>query len=305
MRCWGGAGGAAVTQPLFGEVAPAPRWVDIDWGPLIHNRLVNERRIRYVDYGSGPALVLLHGMANSWQWWLENIPSLGQHHRVIAVDLPGCGNSEPLPPPAEMSTHAHTISDLLDQLGVRSATVAGHSMGGLVALEMATAHSELVRNLVLVDAGGVPMTERRLRIVLVMLRTFCVILRRNFVRRALATKPWVRRLLFRAAFRDPGVMSAQLAAQTMPLLNAPGFVDAVAASGRAVRSSVPEKIACPVLLVWGEHDRLAPVRCARDMHERLPDSELVILSGVGHAPAIECPERFNDAVLAFTATHPA
>jgi pimeloyl-ACP methyl ester carboxylesterase len=265
---------------------------------------MNER-IRYVDYGLGPALVLLHGMGASWQWWLESIPSLGQHHRVIAVDLPGFGSSEPLPPPAEMSTHAHTIGDLLGQLDVRSATVAGHSMGGLIALEMATAHRELVRNLVLVGAGGVPMTERRLRIVLVMLRFFCAILRLSFFRRALATKPRIRRLFLRVAFRDPGVVSPELATQVMPPLNAPGFVDAVAASGRAVRRSVPEKISCPVLLVWGQHDVLSPVHCAEDMHERLPDSELVILSGVGHTPAIECPKRFNDAVLAFTATRPA
>ena len=294
-----------MTQPLFGEVAPAPRWVDIDWGPFTRNRLVNERRIRYVDYGSGPALVLLHGMGASWQWWLENIPTLSRYHRVIAVDLPGFGNSEPLPPPAEMSAHAHTIGELLGQLGVRSATVAGHSMGGLVALEMATANRELVRNLVLVGAGGVPMTERHLRIVLVMLRFFCVILRLRFVRRVLATKPSVRRVMLRAAFRDPDVMSAELAAQTMPLLNAPGFIDAVAASGRAVRACVPEKICCPVLLVWGEHDRLSPVHCARDMHERLPDSELVVLGSAGHTVPIERPEQFNDAVLAFTATRPA
>lgn len=292
-----------MTQPLTGSVTPAPRWVDIDWDPFIHNCLVNERRVRYVDYGSGPALVLLHGMGASWQWWLENIPTLGRRHRVIAVDLPGFGNSEPLPPPAEMSTHAHSITDLLGHLGVRSATVAGHSMGGLVALEMASANRELVRNLVLVGAGGVPMTERHLRVVLIMLRFFCVILRLRLVRRALATKSAVRRVMLRAAFRDPDVMSAELAAHTMPLLNAPGFIDAVAASGRAVRACVPEKICCPVLLVWGEHDRLSPVHGARDMHERLPDSELVIVEGAGHTVPIERPNRFNDTVLAFCAGH--
>lgn len=294
-----------MTQPLSGPAPLVPRWVDIDWDPFIHDCLVDERRLRYVDYGSGPALLLLHGMGASWQWWLENIPVLGEHHRVIAVDLPGFGNSEPLPPPAEMSTHAHTISDVLGQLGIRSATVAGHSMGGLVALAMADTNPELVRKLVLIGAGGVPMTERHLRIVLVMLRFFCAILRLRFVRRALATKPSVRRVMLRAAFRDPDVMSADLAAQTMPLLNAPGFIDAVAASGRAVRASVPEKICCPVLLVWGEHDRLSPVHGARDMHDRLPDSELVILKGAGHTVPIERPDCFNDAVLAFTATHPS
>src|SRR5262249_33202969 len=152
-----------------------PHWTGIDWRPFVKNVLVNDMRIRYLDYGSGPPLVLLHGMAASWQWWLENIPTLAARHRIIAVDLPGFGHSEPLAPPAEMASHARTVIDLLCQLDVRSATIVGHSMGGLVALAMATADRKLVRDLVLVGAGGVPMTERRLTITLVLLRVFCVI----------------------------------------------------------------------------------------------------------------------------------
>ena len=294
-----------MTRPLPSAAAPPPRWTEIDWAPFIRNCLVDGLRVRYVDYGTGPALVLLHGMGASWQWWLENIPTLGQYHRVIAVDMPGFGNSEPLLPPAEMSTHAGTVLDLLRQLRVRSATVVGHSMGGLVALAMATADRELVRSLVLVGAGGVPMTERRLRLVLVVLWLVCALLRPKFLRRLLATKPRARRLLLRAAFRDPDTLSPQLAAEIMPLLNAAGFLDAVAASGRAVRNSAPEQIRCPVLLLWGEHDVMSPVRGARDMHARLPDSRLVVLRGVGHTPSIERPHAFNEAVLAFTAVQKA
>jgi pimeloyl-ACP methyl ester carboxylesterase len=294
-----------MTRPMPSAAAPPPRWTEIDWDPFIRNCLVDGLRVRYADYGTGPALVLLHGMGASWQWWLENIPTLGQYHRVIAVDMPGFGNSEPLPPPAEMSTHAGTVLDLLRQLGVRSATVVGHSMGGLVALAMATADRELVRSLVLVGAGGVPMTERRLRLVLIVLWLVCALLRPKFLRRLLATKPRARRLLLRAALRDPDTLSPQLAAEIMPLLNAPGFLDAVAASGRAVRNSAPEQIRCPVLLLWGEHDVMSPVRGARDMHARLPDSRLVVLRGVGHTPSIERPHAFNEAVLAFTAVQKA
>jgi alpha/beta hydrolase fold len=83
-------------SPLPSQEQHVPHWTDIDWGPSISNRLINDLRLRYLDCGSGPALVLLHGMAASWQWWLENIPTLAQHHRVIAVDLPGFGQSEPL-----------------------------------------------------------------------------------------------------------------------------------------------------------------------------------------------------------------
>lgn len=273
----------------------------MDWARFTADRSVNGLRVRYLDCGSGPALVLLHGMAASWQWWLENIPTLAQRSRVIAVDMPGFGHSDPLPAPAEMSTHARTVIGLLDQLDVESATVAGHSMGGLVALEMAAAEPERVRNLILVDAGGVPMTRRRLAVILVVLRIFAAVLGRRFVRRALVSKPWARRLVLRSGFRDPGVLSARLAAEIMPVFGGPGFVQAVAAAGRAVRAAVPEAITCPVLLIWGEHDVMAPLRCAQDMVRRLAHSELIVIAGAGHTPMIEFPKQFNDAVLTFTA----
>ncbi|MUL65970.1 hypothetical protein BOO86_15950 [Mycobacterium sp. CBMA 234] len=292
-----------MTLPLPQEDSPLPHWTKIEWRPFVHDAVIDGRHLRFVDCGSGPALVLLHGMGASWQWWLENLPALARQHRVIALDLPGFGKSDPLPKPAEITTHASTVTTLLSQLDVRSATITGHSMGGLVALAMAKADPHLVHNLVLVGAGGVPMTERRLQIILGLLRVFSAGLRLNFIRRALAKERWLRQLALRPAFHDPAVLSPELAEVTMPLLNAPGFVDAVAASGRAVRESVPEEITCPVLLLWGEYDRMAPVHCAEDMHRRLADSELVIIPGSGHTPAVERPEQFNDAVLKFTAAH--
>ncbi|TAM69823.1 alpha/beta hydrolase [Mycobacterium sp.] len=292
-----------MTSPLSGAGAPVPHWTDIDWAPSTASRPINGLRVNYLDYGTGPVLVLLHGMSASLQWWLENIPALAQHHRVIAVDLPGFGRSEQLPAPAEMATHARTVLELLDQLDVQSATVAGHSMGGLVAIAMFSADPRLVRSLILVDAGGVPMSERRLAVILVALRICTAVLRRGFVRRALTTKAWVRRLALFAAFRDPRVMSPALAAQTMPLFGGPGSADAVAAAGRAVNATVPESITCPVLLVWGEHDAIVPPRCAHEMHEKLPDSELAVFAAAGHSPMVEFPDQFNDLALKFIASH--
>ncbi|MBB3601108.1 pimeloyl-ACP methyl ester carboxylesterase [Mycolicibacterium sp. BK556] len=279
----------------------APHWTAVDWTPWVKNRLVGDRRLRYLDYGTGPALVLLHGMAASWQWWLENIPALAQHHRVIAVDLPGCGHSEPLPAPAEISTHAGTVLNLLAQLGIDEATVVGHSMGGLVAIAMAGAATDRVRGLILVDAGGVPMTPRRLALILWFLRLGAAVLQRGPVRRALVRSPRFRRLALRAGFRNPDTLSPELAAELMPVFAGPGFVDSVAASGRAARATVPASLECPVLIIWGERDVIAPVRCAQDMHDAVRDSELVVIRDVGHSQMIESPDAFSRAVLDFTA----
>src|ERR1700752_3893728 len=120
-------GVARLTAPLPNPDAyVVPHWTDIDWHPNIKNHVVDDRQLRYVDCGSGPTMVLLHGIAASWQWWLENIPTLAQRHRVIAVALPGFGPSEPLPAGAEMSAYARAVLDLLAELNVRAATVVGH-----------------------------------------------------------------------------------------------------------------------------------------------------------------------------------
>ncbi|WP_139043301.1 alpha/beta fold hydrolase [Mycobacterium lentiflavum] len=290
------------SSPPGGQKA-VPHWTDIDWAPSIASRVINGLRLQYLDYGAGPAVVLLHGMASSWQWWLENIPALAQQHRVIAVDLPGFGQSDPLPAPAEMATHARTVLDLLTELGIESATVSGHSMGGLVAIEMFKADPRRTSNLILVDSGGVPMSERRLAVILVVLRLCSAFLRRRFVRHALATRMWVRQIALRAAFRDPRAMSPELAAMTMPAFGGPGSVDAIPAAARSVHATVPESITCPVLLVWGEHDVVVPPSCAHQMHDKLPDCELAVFSGVGHSPMVELPDRFNDLALNFLAAH--
>ncbi len=292
----------AITSPLpaLDEDDAVPHWTEIDWSPFLTDRVIAGRRVHFLDYGSGPVLVLvlLHGMAASWKWWLENLPTLGMHHRIIAVDLPGFGDSDPLPFPAEMSSHARTVLALMDALDIGQATVTGHSMGGLIALEIALAEPDRVRELVLVDAGGAPMSEQRLSVVLVVLRLFCAILRRGFVRDALIRHSWARRIVLVGGFRDPRVVTPELAAQIMPGFSAPGFLNAVAAAGRAVRAVVPESISCPTLLVWGDRDLVAPVRGAQDLYERLADAELVVLRGVGHTPMIECPSAFHKAVLA-------
>lgn len=280
--------------------ADVPHWTTVDWSPFLQHHLVNGRRVCYLDYGTGPVLVLAHGLAASWKWWLENLPTLAQHHRIVAVDLPGFGDSEPLAPPAAMSTHAATVFAVLDTLGITSVTVAGHSMGGLVALEMALAAPDRIRGLVLIDAGGAPMSERRLAAVLVVLRVFCAILRRKTVRDSLIRYGWLRRIVLVGGFRDPRVVSPQLAAEIVPGFGAPGFLGAVAAAGRAVRSVALESVSCPTLLIWGDRDLMAPLRGAQDLLDRLTDARLVTLRGIGHSPMIECPDAFHEAVLAFT-----
>lgn len=279
-------------------------WTGRDWDSDVRQFETEGRTLHYLDHGSGPPLVLLHGMACCWQWWLECVPELAAHHRVLAVDLPGFGQSDPLPPPASMDTHAAMVHRLLDHLGLAATTVVGHSMGGLVAIAMATAQPDRVERLALVGSGGVPMSERHLRRVLKILRLAHRGLTRPAVLRALARSARARAVLLRGALHDPRSLSPELAREVVPLLGAPGFLPAITASAAAVRAARPELIGTPTLLVWGEHDRFAPLHTAEAMHRLLPDSRLAVIPGVGHTPMVEAPGEFTRILLQFTQENP-
>jgi pimeloyl-ACP methyl ester carboxylesterase len=256
--------------------------------------------VRYLDAGTGPVLLLIHGLGGAWQWWLEALPALIEQRRVVAVDLPGFGHSDALPPPADMATHAEVMAALCERLALEGVAVVGHSMGGLVSLELARTRPDLVDRVIMVNAGGVPMTEARLSLVIGFINASHKLLSREGVRRALARRPRARRLIARAATGRPDAFSGPLAAEVVPLMAAPGFVDAVLAAGRAVRDTEPEAVTQPVLLLWGDQDPIVPVHAAREMERRLQHPRLVLIEGSGHSPMVDQPALFVRHVLEFT-----
>lgn len=289
------------------EVTSVAAWPTWPWDDDTHDFDFRGARIRFVDHGSGPTLVLLHGMACCWQWWLECLPELSRHYRVIAVDLPGFGDSDELPEWDSIEDLADAVAALVRSRGVRRATVLGHSMGGLVAIAMSREHARLVDELVLVGSGGVPMSDRRLRAVLAVLRIAHWSFTRPVVLGLLANRRLVRRVLLRGAMRRPDAMSDELAAIVVPRLAAPAFLGAITASARAVRDSRPEDITTPTTLIWGEHDVFAPLHTARAMLSRLPHARLVVLAGAGHSPMVETPSEFCEVLIrtaVISSSHP-
>lgn len=286
------------------SLTPPLPWTSTDWSAYVHDLDLGGRRLRFLDYGDGPPLLLLHGLGCSWQWWLEMVPTLSREHRVIAVDLPGFGHSEALEKPALMDTHAETMFALADALDLGPLVVGGHSMGGLITLAMAGQQPSRVRGVVLVNAGGVPMTGLRLAVVVSVLRASQRLLAWNPVTRLLVARSGVRRLLLRGALKDPASMRPEMAAEVVPLMASPGFLDAITAASEAVRASRPEDVACPVLLIWGADDPIVRLASARQMQERLPDGRLEVIPGIGHTPMVEAPELASRHLLAFTRSLP-
>lgn len=283
--------------------AGVPDWTRIDWRPQIREAQVQGRRLRYLDRGSGPAVLLVHGLGGAWTTWLENIPLLSAENRVIAVDLPGFGGSEPPPPDSGIDVYSDALAALLDRVGVETALVVGHSLGGLVSCRLALTHPDRVRALVLVNAGGVAMGRAQLAAIVRGFLAFNVVFSRPGAMRAFARRPRLRRALLSGFLRNPGAMGPELASETLPLMAAPGFETAVRAGAEAAGDPGVERIAAPTLLLWGRHDRVLTLAQAEALVSTLPDGRLEVVEEAAHCPMFERPAEFNAALGAFAREH--
>ena len=279
---------------------PDREWQSIDWSAHTRDAIIRGRRIRYAEIGSGPAVVLIHGQGGSWQWWLRVMPTLAAHGRMIAVDLAGFGASEPIAEDDDVfQEHVGTIVGLLDHLGLAKAIIVGHSMGGLVSLQLACDHPGRVSGLLLTNAGGANVSPRRLQWILAVLRLFNAIFSIPWVPRVVAKTRWLRAAVFAAGVNDWRTLSEPLALEILPRMAAPGFTQSLKAAAVAVNHVTPQAVTCPCLLVWGTRDRILPVSTGRALASKVPDARLVLLEAVRHCPMVETPDRFSQLLADF------
>jgi pimeloyl-ACP methyl ester carboxylesterase len=217
---------------------------------------------------------------------------------MIAPDLPGFGGSEPIDDGDDVFVeHIATIVSLLDHLGLAKATVVGHSMGGVVALQLTCDHPGRITGLMLTNAGGANIGPERLRWILAVLRLSNVVLSIPWVPVVTARFGWLRSIMFAAGVRDRRTFTEPLAAEILPSMSSPGFVRSLQAAAEAVNHVTPQSVTCPCLIVWGTQDQLLPMSAGHELLAQIPDARFVPLEGVGHCPMVEVPEQFN-ALLA-------
>ncbi|MUL65972.1 hypothetical protein BOO86_15960 [Mycobacterium sp. CBMA 234] len=280
-------------------------WQAIDWTHHTHDVAFRGRRIRYADVGSGPAVVLIHGQGGCWKWWLRQLPTLATQARTIALDLPGFGKSDPVATGDDVfAEHIASIIGLLDHLGLARAIIVGHSMGGVVALQLACDHPERVSGLLMTNAGGANITPGRLKWILVVLRLFNAVFSVPWVPRVVARNRLLRSILFSAGIYDRRTLTEPLASEILPEMAAPGFQQSLEAAAIAVNHVTPQLVTQPCLIVWGMKDRILPPMAGYELLSQIPDARLVPVHNVGHCPMIEVPARFNE-LLAHFARDPA
>jgi pimeloyl-ACP methyl ester carboxylesterase len=288
----------------------APAWTGAQWASHVHDATLAGGRVRYLDIGEGPVLLLVHGLGASWQAWYANIPALAERHRVLAVDLPGFGHSEPVSAPGDMRSYADALASLLELLDVARAVVVGHSLGGLIVQRLAIRHPGRVAGIVLVATSSGSIDPRRaqtLRQVALLTSALRITspprrLADPLLRLLLGLAP-VRQRLLRTAFHDPSAITRELAAEMLAgAYYAPGLRDGIMAGLSASDSSELHRINCPALIVAGANDRLVPPAAAERLAEGIDGARLEVYEDAGHHPMLEQPDSFDARVLRFAAT---
>ena len=279
-------------------------WMDLDWRSHLRWVRVGGRLVNLVDIGEGPALIFVHGLSGSWQNWLETIPHFARDHRVIALDLPGFGQSEMPVERISVSGYARMLEELYRVLAIESATIVGTSMGGFIGADFAIRYPRRIERLVLVAAAGLSMehmlNERnrglRARIENVLFFSTTWLASRH---RAVARSPLMRRLMLLLVAAYPARLPTPLIREQLHGAERPGFDDALEAMVRyPIRDRLGE-IRCPTLIVWGELDRLVPLRDASEFEWLISDARKVVYEDTGHMVMLERPERFNADLRAF------
>ena len=263
----------------------------------------------YRTAGSGPPVVLIHGMVNSSHHWREVALRLADRYTVIAPDLIGHGDSATPRGDYSLGAHAAVIRDLLTAIDVGGATIVGHSLGGGVAMQFFWQFPQLVERLVLVSSGGLG------REVSPLLRSAAlpgasVALRVVAGRRSLAALDRVAAALD-ASGSARGVYVRAVVRALRPL-ERPGSREAFLQTLRSVIDLQGQHVSAtdrlyllgpvPTLIVWGERDNTIPLQHGRSAHDAIPHSRFETLPRAAHFPHLEDPEGLADVLGDFVAT---
>jgi pimeloyl-ACP methyl ester carboxylesterase len=223
---------------------------------------------------------------------------------VVAVDLPGFGESELPQEEISIPGYGRFVDAFLGEIGIERTAIVGNSMGGFIAAEVAISHPNRVENLVLVSAAGlVRVGNRQLYALERAARLFHPLTAAFLARREhLVRRPGLRKRMLYGVVRYPGRIAPELAYEVASGAGKPGFLDALnAIMAYDFRDRLPE-VSVPTLIVWGRNDRIVPVAGAFEYEQLIPNARRVIFEETGHVPMLERPARFNQLVEEFLAS---
>lgn len=248
------------------------------------------------ESGEGEPLVLIHGLATTRGIWMLVIPALSRTRRVITLDVPGFGGSDPVGPGFDLDAVADRIAEGLAAHGVTGPfDLVGHSLGAGIALTLAARRPDAIRALVLAAPGGLAAYPRPAVRVLSSAVNRLLAARRSMA--PLTDLAWGRRLLLLTAVADAAALpptQARLLVEASA--GARRSSEALATIATADLRPLLELAPAPLGLIWGAQDRTVPTRIARAIRDTRPDAKLELIEGAGHVSMVERPEAFVAAL---------
>ncbi|MGB1316717.1 MAG: alpha/beta fold hydrolase, partial [Flavobacteriales bacterium] len=256
-------------------------------------------KIHYKDEGTGTPLMMVHGFAGSFTNWTPLSEFFKDDYRIVTIDLPGFGLSE-FPDLESEPTYTDLYSDyvrfIIDTLHLDSVTIIGNSLGGYVSCEVALRHPEKIEKLVLINSAGYDL-DKIGKIFIRLSRTpiFGWIFSKGI--------PYI--LSKRAVENSVSVEVKEENVKIFhELLNRKETINTVSrlgGSGQLADTSRFSRIEQPTLIIWGEEDKVIPVKHADLFHAAIKKSRVVIYSDLGHVPMMEDPPRVAQDLKGFFA----
>lgn len=231
-------------------------------------------------------LVMIHGFSANKENWLRMAKHLHEDYGLVALDLPGHGDSTRSPELSyRIPTQATRVREVLDALDIEQAHLTGNSMGGAIAAILAAEHPERVHSLSLINSAGIHDRPSELE----------KALERGENPLVIRDTPDFRKVIDFTMEEPPFIpwpISTAMAKRAMAneSINDRIFDDLQRDSTNDFKEAL-ESIGVPTLVLWGEKDRVISVDNASLMASRLPDSRLIILEGIGHMPMVEVPKK--------------
>jgi pimeloyl-ACP methyl ester carboxylesterase len=255
--------------------------------------------------GSGPPLVCVHGFTDTWRTWELVLPALERHHDVLAVTLAGHAGGPPIEGPITGALLADAVERAMDEAGFEVAHLAGNSLGGHVALQLA-ARGRARTVVALAPAGGWAQGDESFKETLGFQATMHELLQSTapHAEAALASTEGRRRATRHLATNFEHIPAELLAHQLRGAAGCTAAPDLIDQASRGGWSLDAERITCPVRIVWGTDDRLLPwpSAAARFRTDWLPHADWVELDGIGHCPQLDIPLETAQLILGLTAT---
>jgi pimeloyl-ACP methyl ester carboxylesterase len=282
-------GKAARTPAAPAPVAPAPAGQ-----PAGKEVTIFGQKIHYVEMGSGPVVVLLHGLGGNTSNWAFNVSALAQKYRVVVPDQIGFGRSDKPFINYRVGTYVDFLDKFLDELKIEKASLVGNSMGGWVSALYTLQRPARVERLVLVDAAGFrPPKEFDLP----ALSGLNPSTREGM--RQLATMVFANKLLFTSDAAIDAMLAQRISAGDGYTIQS--LVESIY-RGEDMLDGRLGAIKHPTLLIWGREDGLTPLAREGERFKReIANSQLIVFDNCGHVPQVERAADFNLAVLKFLA----